>query len=672
MSRRGVLVWMLLAAFLVRAPAQAFDLEPPDVYQVRDFFDPPHYRAATVSPGGRFAASFVVEGEHAYISVFDGETLDSTSEIVAAVSAEPRAEFVAFIDDDTVFLEIDLLRDPSDESTARHRIHHVVDLAADPDDGAPDVKVHRIGLEGEMVAVVPGGSEEVLMMASADRGCVHRIAPRDFVLSDSEAVRFDRVDRSVLPPGLGDETRVAELRGHPFAWLADAEGTVRLGMTVNDYEVEIWYRASAEAKWRRITTLDSPDDVESLPVGLTPDGRRVVVLTNEGRDTLALYEFDPRKKTRGRLLFEHPSSDVRWPIYDGGSGVVIGATVMEAGLARSYYFARAQESVEYLRERFDDQTVAVLSKSRSGRQVLVFVQGPSNPGSFHLLDLDRKRLTRFGQWMPWIDPDRMAPVEAFRVRAENGPEVDAFISLPPDVHGPPPLVVFPHGGPIGVADGRSFDPVVQLLAMRGYAVLKVNYRGSGGYGQAFLEQGLGEWGLGIEDDIDAAIEEALKRGLARSDRICVVGASYGGYSALMMVARWPDRFVCAGSIAGVTDIPLMFSTADWSQSRAMRDVMNEWVGDPDEGYEALRRRSPSFNVEKLKVPILLVHGTHDRRVDIEHSARLMKMLDLLGAEYEWLPLQNEPHGLSTEASIRLLARLELFLADHLGPVIPGD
>jgi len=361
---------------------------------------------------------------------------------------------------------------------------------------------------------------------------------------------------------------------------------------------------------------------------------------------------------------------------DDGAGLCCDAHVDSGLLTLLYQDARGGLQARdargrWLEERFESSVIYVLSKSLDERQVAVLVRGSTNPGTLHMLDLDTRRLIQFGQAMPWIDSARMAPMESFTVQAEGGPEVEAFISIPPDADGPP-LIVMPHGGPIGVADSRVFNPVVQQLAHRGYAVLLVNYRGSSGYGESFLGQGKGEWGLGIEDDVEAAIDEVVRRDLVDPNRMCVVGASYGGYSAMMMLIRSPGRFICGVTIAGVSDLPLMFANSDTSRSELGREMMKEIVGDPNGDYESLKHRSPVYRVDEIEAPVMIIHGSKDERVDIEQAARLRAMLEARGKPVQWVLVEGEGHELSNEGFIRVFSTVASFVDDQiLGPLFPS-
>jgi dipeptidyl aminopeptidase/acylaminoacyl peptidase len=227
----------------------------------------------------------------------------------------------------------------------------------------------------------------------------------------------------------------------------------------------------------------------------------------------------------------------------------------------------------------------------------------------------------------------------------------------------PPLVVMPHGGPLGMSDTREFDPVVQSLTTGGYAVLQVNYRGSGGR----FEAGQRAWGREIEDDLEAALDRVVAMKSVDPDRICIFGGSYGGYSALISITRCPQRYRCAIAAAPPTDLLLMFQSSDFASTEEGRREFAEIVGDPDRDRAHLIEISPAYRAQDMDVPILLIHGDRDTRVDIEHSYRMKAMLEANGRSPEWMVLEGATHSPTRRQYARLMERVLEFLDAHLGP-----
>jgi dipeptidyl aminopeptidase/acylaminoacyl peptidase len=354
-------------------------------------------------------------------------------------------------------------------------------------------------------------------------------------------------------------------------------------------------------------------------------------------------------------------------IYDYSRSQLLATTYLDAGeMHYAYLESGDQGQREILKRAFPDRSVATTSISADRRRLSVLASGPHDPGIFYHFDLDSGRATEIGKVAPWLDNNALGEVRAFKVRSSDEIEIDAFLTMPPLFEDRPPLVVMPHGGPVGVMDLRTFDPVIQYLARSNFAVLQVNYRGSGGYGRAFREAGHRQWGRGIENDIDAAVEYVMEQGWVDTDRMCVVGASYGGYSALMSVIRHPDRYRCAASYAGVTDIALLFNSSDWASSEEAREEMAEVAGNPESEYDELREYSPVYHADKIGVPIFLAHGVQDGRVDVDHAHRMKAMLELHEVPLRWELMEDYGHGFpSTDDEKRYYMDLREFLAEHL-------
>jgi dipeptidyl aminopeptidase/acylaminoacyl peptidase len=294
------------------------------------------------------------------------------------------------------------------------------------------------------------------------------------------------------------------------------------------------------------------------------------------------------------------------------------------------------------------------------------VEGSDQPPLLYALDVARGEASLLDSAAPWLENKRFAPAEVLSVKSRDGLPVEAYLTLPtgPGKH---PLVVHPHGGPVDVRDDRMFDPEVQFLASLGYAVLQVNYRGSDGYGKAFREAGRNQWGAGIEDDIESALNAALSKYPLDPQHMCVVGASYGGYSALESALRWPARFRCVVSIAGVSDRVLFFTASDFSQGAKGREGAEREIGDPKTELDQMLATSPLYHYRDVKLPVMLVHGREDVRVDYEHSRRLVRMLNIAGRKPVMLSFDKEGHGLDAMDDIDTAYQgIAGFLQEYLG------
>ncbi len=322
--------------------------------------------------------------------------------------------------------------------------------------------------------------------------------------------------------------------------------------------------------------------------------------------------------------------------------------------------ARLYRSLE---KALGGDAVRITSTTADGGEVLLYVWSDRNNGDYFLFDTRAKRAERLFSRREWFAPADVPPTRQVDFNARDGMQLHGYLTEPREPStAPRPMVLLPHGGPYGVFDGWEFDDDAQILAAAGYAVLRVNYRGSGNYGNEYRKAGLQEWGGRMQDDLADATRWAVAQGIADASRICIHGASYGGYAALMGVAKEPDLYRCAAGYVGVYDLPLMHRDAS-SRSRSGRTWALEWMGDRN----LLYARSPVNLADRIKAPVFLAAGGKDERAPIEHSERMEKALRKAGVPVETLYYPNEGHGFYTiEHRREYYTRLLAFLSRHLG------
>lgn len=514
---------------------------------------------------------------------------------------------------------------------------------------------YQVPRTGRLVDVLEDEPGHMLFASRGSRGepMVHRL---DFRSAKAlKAYKFPMRER--VNAGLEDD----------FAWFTDARGAVRAALVQREDEMVLVH--GGDGHFEDVLVLDGPEAFQ--PMLVSGDGRLIYGTSEEGRAQRDLVEFDPVARRITRTVFSKPGVDIVGPVFGAGNQPV-GASYYEGGQLVTEYFDDGRRQVaEALARTFRDRTVATLGRSRDGKRLLLWVDGSDQPPQIYHLDVDKGRASLVEEAAPWLSELAFTPAQVMKVRSRDGLELEAFLTLPAG-EGKRPLVVMPHGGPIGVADRRHFNPEVQFLASLGYAVLQVNFRGSEGYGKAFEEAGHRSLGTGIEDDIDAAIDAALARFPLDPGRMCMVGASYGGYSGLMSAIRWPGRFRCVVSMSGVSDRTLFFTASDAGRNAELRPLMEKLVGDPRTQPELMRETSPLFRYRELKVPLMLVHGGEDIRVDYEHTRRLVRMLGLAGKPPVLLHLEKDGHSLDREGTpVKVWQGVAGFLREHLGGAAPA-
>ncbi|MDE2236171.1 MAG: S9 family peptidase [Gammaproteobacteria bacterium] len=462
--------------------------------------------------------------------------------------------------------------------------------------------------------------------------------------SDDQSFVYD-VDFSNLHDQMNYRHRVASIDGYAFLWLTNQNGEVTLAGTYGKGGEQLYSVLRPDTgHWYQFKAVDPGKTF--FPVSYAPDGHDLIVDTNIGHETTELWTYDPYKDKFLKKIYGNNDYDIDDILYDWNRYLVTGVTWYQGPVQRYEIFDQSLQDVQkQLIQRFPGSRVNVISGDRALDRSIAYVTSADNPGNFYVYEAKTNKLIDVGYAMPWIPTGTFVNVQSNSVISSDGFKIDYLVALPSDAKSPYPVVVMPHGGPLGVEDTLSFDPEVQFLANRGFAVIQVNYRGSGGEGEKFFNAGKKQWGKKIEDDIVTAVHAALTKYPLDANRICIYGGSYGGYSAIMSVIRFPTLYKCAASYAGVMDVPLLYETSDWSDNRNLRKLMFEIVGNPKTHYNQLFDISPVYNAEKITRPVLIAQGAIDERVDQEQAYRMKAVLQRLGKPYEFYIYQNEGHGL---------------------------
>ena len=430
-----------------------------------------------------------------------------------------------------------------------------------------------------------------------------------------------------------------------------------------------WYRHDEHSPWQQIAQAAVTEDLWK-PLGVPDDSDTLVVLSREERDTWAMFAYDVASRRTTELIVGHPSEDLIGTEEDASQNII---RAMTHGLKpNTYWFDARWDQLQRSIDAVMPETVNIL-RGDPQRKVLVFSYSDRDPGRWQLFDARKMTLSPLGERNARVDTRAMRPMQAISYAAGDGMKIPAYLTLPEDGPTKPrPMVVYIHGGPVA-RDEWGWDLDVQLLAASGYAVLQPEFRGSAGFGRKFEQAGYRQWGLAMQDDVTAGVKAMIDRGIADPDRICIYGASYGGYAALWGLVKTPELYRCGISLAGVTDIGELFT--DWSDTNASK-VGQEWmrfrVGDVNTMAAQFAAVSPEKHAAQIRVPVLLAHGDGDERVPIGHSKRMASALKAAHASVETHWYEYEGHGLSQTIHIRdFEAALMDFLDRNIGPASPA-
>ena len=447
---------------------------------------------------------------------------------------------------------------------------------------------------------------------------------------------------------------VVQQNGKPRFAVGTAESSYLAIYRYNDATGN-WDKPEAKLGARYSPKAFSADDSEFAVVH-SPDG---------GPDQLIKENLATGART---TLFADARGSVADIMYGATPGLPIGAA-SSVGIPSMRYFDPASADAKLhkaLSAQFPDSFVEFINFTTDGSTLLFTVYSDRDPGSVYLYHRPTNKAELLFAGMNTIDPDDMTQRRPVAFKARDGLDLYGYITMPKHAAGTKvPMVLLPHGGPHGPHDDWSFDTDAQFLASRGYAVLQVNFRGSGGRGPNFEHAGYRQWGAKVQNDLIDGVKWAIEQGEVDGNRVCAYGVSFGGYSALMLAAREPTTFKCAVGYAGIYDLNMLYTEDSTKREKIAFNTIKKYIGeDPDE----LNRFSPVTLASQITLPVLLVHGGKDKRAPVAHAEAMRAALIKVGREPEWLLAPNEGHGFyDTRNRTLFYEKLEAFLGKYIGP-----
>lgn len=462
----------------------------------------------------------------------------------------------------------------------------------------------------------------------------------------------------------GRATLVQHQRFGVWNWYADSNGVVRAGVDYGENRIKFYYRAGPGEDLRRIDSRRYPQDGSVIDmIRFVGNADRGVVITNAVTGRFAVYDYDFAADTRGDAIFEHPSVDVTAAII-GENGQVDGVNY-EDDRPRTHWLNPEYGTIQAIIDRaLPGKINRLINRSNEGNRILVWSSAADDPGTYYVYDRRARRLETFASPYAQLIDRRFGPVRAITYRSRDGTEIPAYLTLPPGrAERSLPLVLLPHGGPF-MRDSWGFDPQVQFLASRGYAVLQPNFRGSTGYGRAYVERGYGQLGTGMIDDMEDGVNHLVALGTVDAGRVCIMGSSYGGYAAMWAAIRSPARYRCAISWAGPTDMRNMirYDARYVIAPRYIREWQRQLAGEQARDLDSV---SPLRQQARLTVPLLLGHGERDTRVPVAQAREMIAALTRRRYPVEAALYAGAGHDFTKPVdSADFMRRVDAFLARH--------
>lgn len=632
---RRVFAAMLCGLLLCPFPAHAAG-DAAEAFAALPFLEDPR-----ISPDGtRFASLLSAQGRQ-MLAILDFDAVDPT---VVAIGDNDDLMDWRWVNDEWLVMRlaasINIQGDPWRITRAygvRASDGKVVSLARDEDAqmGADILWIARDGSPRIMMAVQQS-------FFSSDE----KFYPAVFEVDVSTGKRASRVK---------PRTGVVE-------WFTDSDGVVRVGIGYRDLSrtMQVLYREPG-GNFRVIDRANAKkgESIAPLPALFLQDtGKALAFSSHEGFD--ALYELDLQTQQLGAEVFAVPGYDIGGLVTDFSGTELLGVRYTDTRRRTRWLDPVMSKAQQDLDDALGPALQAhIISMSRDASRLIVHAGSASEPGTFYVMDRQRRSLARLGRVQPALQDFTLAPVRTVRYTARDGLPIEAVLTLPAgrEPRGLP-LLVMPHGGP-SARDDESFDWWTQYLAHLGYAVMQPNYRGSSGYGEAFAARGEGQWGLAMQDDLVDALEYLAAEGIADPARACIIGASYGGYAALRAAQRDGARWRCSISFAGVSDLAAMLrQDSHYLNAGALRDQQKRNAPD----FDAV---SPIQGVEDFQAPVLLVHGRRDLTVHFSQSSTIARKLLAAGKDVRYVELPLGDHHLRrNEDRLTLLREITTFLEAH--------
>lgn len=650
--------WIGMAATM--AWVAAAGAAEPSAVPVAAFFEKPQVSGAQLSPDGHgLAVRIASKGGRARLVVMDLE--GRKAPLVVASFDDVDVGRFEWVDDHRLAFDVET------ELTGPGLVEYGNALYAVDDDGT-----HFRQLVEARPSFVKDARERELLKWDTHLVHVARGPQNGFVyVTRPEEQSREKTDYFVLSKLNTRNGHVEEVDAPPHAddWLVDEHGTVRVAQTRQGNVARLLLR-QPDGGWKTIAEYDPFTEGGPEPLLLSGGGKLYVSAARE-RDTRALYTMDlPSGQMQDKPLLAADRFDLA-PVFVTTHDKLLGVRYHVDAWVTHWF----DPEMKALQQAIDVALPGVsneisVADHGDGRWVLVESASDRLPPVFRVFDRETKKFTAVGATHPDIHVKDMGAMDMVEYKARDGLPIPAYLTLPPGREAKQlPLIVLVHGGPWLRGGDWAWDPEVQFLASRGYAVLQPEYRGSTGFGGKHFVAGWKQWGQAMQDDLADGARWAIDKGIADPKRICIAGASYGGYATLMGLVRNPELFRCGVEWVGVTDPMLMFSV-DWSDINAelKRYNLASLLGDPKEDAEMLKRISPLEQAARIQQPLLMAYGAWDVRVPLIHGEKMRDALKGRNPNVEWVVYGNEGHGWShVENSVDFWTRVERFLAK----AIPG-
>lgn len=466
-----------------------------------------------------------------------------------------------------------------------------------------------------------------------------------------------------LNAATGEIKLVAQNPGNIQTWFTDHNGNVRLAITTDGVNQSMLYRKQETDSFKIILNTSFKESV--TPLLFSFDNQFIYASSNLGRDKSALVKFDLEKGKEIEVIFEHPEVDIENVDYSEEKQKLNHITFTTWKRERHFINKEDETLFKNLEKKFPNYEVSIVANDKKENTLIILISNDKSPGTYYLYDKKNNTSKLLANSRPWLDEKKLCDMKPISYTSRDGLTIHGYLTLPKGKKAKDlPVIINPHGGP-WARDEWEYNPEVQFLANRGYAVLQMNFRGSTGYGKKFWEASFKQWGLKMQDDITDGVQWLIKEGIADPKRIAIYGGSYGGYATLAGVTSTPNLYACGIDYVGPSSMFTLFKSFPpyW---KPLLDMTYEMIGNPEKDKEQFIKTSPLLNVDKIQAPLLVAQGAKDPRVNKVESDQIVDALRKRGIDVEYIVKENEGHGFHNEENkFQFYAAMEKFLNKHL-------
>lgn len=465
----------------------------------------------------------------------------------------------------------------------------------------------------------------------------------------------------------GKMTMIAENPGNITGWMTDHDGKLRVAITTDGTNTSLLYRETEKAPFKTVITTNFKESI--APEFFTFDNKNIYATSNIGRDKAAAIVFDVNTGKEIEQLYVNEHNDVNGLSYSRKDKKLLSVSYTDWKSQRHFFDEETKAMFERLQKEFADHEIAITSRTKAEDKFIVRTYSDKALGDYYLYDKTADVITHLANVSPWIDATQMASMKPVEYKSRDGLTIHGYLTLPKGLEEAKniPVVLNVHGGP-WARDVWGFDPEVQFLANRGYAVLQMNFRGSTSYGRQFWEASFDQWGLKMQEDVADGAQWLIDQGIADPKRIAIYGGSYGGYATLMGLVKDPQLYACGVDYVGVSSL-FTFMNSIPPYWKPYLDMMHEMVGDPTNPEDSARMisTSPVLNADKIVAPLFVAQGANDPRVVKSESDQMVEAMKARGVTVEYMVKDNEGHGFHNEENrFDFYRAMEGFLAQHIG------